>query len=719
MRITRHKSVSKRHLSLAMIIGAISLLIVFAFVVMSVAPVKYDVKVGEVASVTLTATREVTDEVTTLELKEQARAAVSPKYTMDNTKTEETLTAISDYYSRVSDAAAGLRDAYITKLIVDSNHTALREELIAQFDPSSVKWHEFLSDEHYNDVRSAVHDMSMPDESVLAIAALGPDKISQMENEVARVVNFALESGIRAENIDAEKSGLERNLSLLYPEPAELYLAYYPVNKYLNANMIYDAQATTREQNAAAEQVAPVTYKQNQTVVVTGEVVTQAQYTVLERLGLVGGQDIDYVLYIGHFLLVALLYCIFAVYLYQFEPEILAETRKVLVMAFIIVIVSAIALALAKLDTRIIAVFFGTMLASVLVSQRSALVINVLLAALAGIIATGQTGILSATMLMGLLCAVAGGSVSVFALHKPGHRSSLITAGLFGGGAAMVIVLLVELLDNSRTSFEQLAINSGFALGSGLLGGVLSIGTLPIWEAVFRISTPAKLLELSNPNHPLLKRLTVEAPGTYHHSILTANLAEAGADAVDANALLCRVASYFHDVGKLGRPRYFAENQKGENPHDALDPRESVKVIKGHVEKGLELAQRYKLPREVQKIIAQHHGDGIIPYFYHKALEAGIEPKEDDFRYKGSRPSSKESAIMMLADCVEAAVRSMDDPDRDQVKDMIDKIIREKYNDGQLDDCPLSRRDLSKLAQAFLQCFDGALHERVKYPGQE
>jgi len=226
-------------------------------------------------------------------------------------------------------------------------------------------------------------------------------------------------------------------------------------------------------------------------------------------------------------------------------------------------------------------------------------------------------------------------------------------------------------------------------------------------------------LELSNPNHPLLKRLTVEAPGTYHHSILTANLAEAGADAVDANALLCRVAAYFHDVGKLARPRFFAENQKGENPHDAIDPRESVKIIKGHVEKGLELARRYKLPREVQKIIAQHHGDSIIPYFFHKAQEANLNPKEDDYRYKGSRPSTKESAILMLADCVEAAVRSLDDPDRDQVKDMIDKLIREKYNDGQLDDCPLSRRDLNKLAQAFLHGFDGALHERVKYPGQE
>jgi putative nucleotidyltransferase with HDIG domain len=179
------------------------------------------------------------------------------------------------------------------------------------------------------------------------------------------------------------------------------------------------------------------------------------------------------------------------------------------------------------------------------------------------------------------------------------------------------------------------------------------------------------------------------------------------------------VGAYFHDVGKLKNPRYFKENQKGENPHDVMDPRESAKVIVSHVSYGLELAHRYKLPRDVQKIMAQHHGDSTVPYFHHKAVESGMEIDEKAFKYQGSKPSTKEAAIVMLADCVEAAVRSMDDPDRDQVKDMIDKLIRGKYNDGQLDDCPLNRRDLNSISKAFLHVFDGALHERVKYPGQE
>jgi putative nucleotidyltransferase with HDIG domain len=344
----------------------------------------------------------------------------------------------------------------------------------------------------------------------------------------------------------------------------------------------------------------------------------------------------------------------------------------------------------------------------------------VLLSIISGIICSWNTGILSEAMIKTMLVTIVGGSVAVFALLKPGHRSALIFSGLLSGLAGAVLIALVGVVGTANVKLQSLLTDSAFALGSGLLSGVLAIGTLPIWEAVFRVSTPSKLLELSNPNHPLLKRLSIEAPGTYHHSILTANLAEAGADAVGASALLCRVGAYYHDVGKLKNPRYFKENQRdGENPHDLLDPRESAKIITSHISYGLELAQKFKLPRDVQRIIAQHHGDGVVPYFLHKAAEAGLEASEADFHYRGVRPSTKEAAIVMLADCVEAAVHSMDDPSRDQVKEMIDKLILARFTDGQMDDSPLNRRDMSILAKAFLSVYEGVLHERVKYPGQE
>jgi len=197
------------------------------------------------------------------------------------------------------------------------------------------------------------------------------------------------------------------------------------------------------------------------------------------------------------------------------------------------------------------------------------------------------------------------------------------------------------------------------------------------------------------------------------------NLAEAAGESINASSLLLRVGAYYHDVGKLKKPRYFKENQKGENPHDRLPPKESTRIIKDHLTHGLELVQKFKLPRDVQQVMMQHHGDTVIAYFMHKAKEAGEQVDEAVFRYPGRKPSTKEAAIVMLADTVEAAVRSMDDPDKEQVKDMIVGLIRDKYNDGQLDDSPLNRRDLNTLAKAFLNTFDGAFHERVKYPGQE
>ena len=388
-------------------------------------------------------------------------------------------------------------------------------------------------------------------------------------------------------------------------------------------------------------------------------------------------------------------------------------------LASIVLVIAVISVPLARLDARIVPALFGTMLACVLVSQKSALAFNVFLAVIAGIICSWNTGILSETMIRTMMVTLIGGSVSIFSLYKPGHRGALIFAGLLAGAAGVAVVTLFGVVGTANVKLESLLKDSAFALGSGLLSGVLAIGTLPVWEAVFRVSTPAKLLELSNPNHPLLKRLSIEAPGTYHHSILTANLAEAGADAVGANALLGRVGAYYHEVGKLKNPRYFKENQRGENPHDMMDPRESAKIITAHLNYGMEMAQKYKLPRDVQKIIAQHHGDGVVPYFLHKAFEAGMEPDEDMFRYRGTKPSSKEAAIVMLADTVEAAVRSLGDPDREQVKDMIDKLIHARFTDGQMDDSPLNRRDMSTLGKAFLSVYDGALHERVKYPGQE
>ncbi|MDO4483395.1 MAG: HDIG domain-containing protein [Clostridia bacterium] len=228
-------------------------------------------------------------------------------------------------------------------------------------------------------------------------------------------------------------------------------------------------------------------------------------------------------------------------------------------------------------------------------------------------------------------------------------------------------------------------------------------------------------MELSNPNHPLLRRLLLEASGTYHHSIIVANLAEAAAEKIHANPLLARTGAYFHDVGKMKRPLYFKENQIGDNPHDRTDPYVSAAIVTSHTKDGLSLALKHRLPREIQKIIVEHHGNTPVMYFYHKAsqLANGKPVDVNDFRYDGPRPSSKESAIVMLADTVEAAVRSMPDPTPQAIDEKIRKLVQGKVDDGQLNDAPLTLRDIDRICVAFASVLNGAFHERIEYPNVE
>ena len=256
---------------------------------------------------------------------------------------------------------------------------------------------------------------------------------------------------------------------------------------------------------------------------------------------------------------------------------------------------------------------------------------------------------------------------------------------------------------------------------NGFLGVILAIGLLPFIESAFGITTPIRLLELANPNHPLLKRLLLEAPGTYHHSILVGNLAETAADAVGADALLSRVASYYHDVGKIKRPEFFIENQLLiSNPHDKMSPNLSALVITSHIKEGLELARQFKLPPAIRDIIEQHHGTTLVSYFYNQAVaEAEDAVSEDNFRYEGPLPQTKEAALVMLADVVEAAVRSVADPTPGKIGGLIRKVIKERLDEGQLDQSDLTLKDLDQTAAVFAKVLTGVYHQRVPYPDKD
>ena len=272
----------------------------------------------------------------------------------------------------------------------------------------------------------------------------------------------------------------------------------------------------------------------------------------------------------------------------------------------------------------------------------------------------------------------------------------------------------------AHIGWEQLLQGMGMGIAAGIIAAFFCIGTLPLWEAAFGLVTPMKLLEIANPNQPLLKRLLLEAPGSYHHSIIVGNLAESAAEAIGANVLLARAGAYYHDIGKLSRPYFFGENQVGtENPHDSISPELSTRIITAHTRDGLALAREHRLPAPIQDAIVQHHGTTMVSFFYHKKMESA-ENKDEvdirDFRYEGPKPQTREAAILMLADSVEAAVRSLNKPTPQKVEELIRGIIKGKMTDGQMTDCPLTLRDMETIVKAFKSTLNGVFHERIEYP---
>lgn len=297
------------------------------------------------------------------------------------------------------------------------------------------------------------------------------------------------------------------------------------------------------------------------------------------------------------------------------------------------------------------------------------------------------------------------------------EHNKIFKINLMNCFAGAFVVAGITLYINKSFSQEVL-INSMFAFLNGILTSVLCTGSMPLWEITFGVTTQYKLLELINPDREILRKLMLECPGTYNHSIIVANLAEAAAFEIGANSALAKVGGYYHDIGKLKYPQYFSENMRGKNPHDSMDPYISAKIISGHVDAGIEYANKYNLPNDVKGIIAQHHGNTIIAFFYFKAKQnqKNRVVEENDFRYKQERPQTKEAAIVMLADTVEAAVRSKNDISFDEIKKFVHELINGKLNDRQFNQCSLKIRDLEKIENAFLKVLSGMYHDRVPYP---
>jgi putative nucleotidyltransferase with HDIG domain len=354
----------------------------------------------------------------------------------------------------------------------------------------------------------------------------------------------------------------------------------------------------------------------------------------------------------------------------------------------------------------------GAMMVRIVLNSEVALVFSVLTAVF--------MGFLFGNSLFIALFALTGSMTGAHWVRHCKERNKLYLAGLRISIVNMGVIIGLHLLGGNPFDM-QLVYKTGFGFVSGFFCAVIVTALVPLVESLFKYTTDIKLLELSNLNTPVLRQLMVQAPGTYHHSIVVGNLAEAGAEAINANPLLARVAAYYHDIGKVRKPQYFVENQGGhENKHDKLAPSMSALVLIAHVKDGVEIARENNLGNDLIDVLREHHGTALMKFFYEKAKNLQ-DPEvqqvdERDYRYPGPKPQTREAALIMLADAVEAAGRTLTDPTPSRIQGMVQKIINNIFIDGQLDECELTLKDLHKIAKSFNQILAGIFHYRIDYP---
>ena len=478
-------------------------------------------------------------------------------------------------------------------------------------------------------------------------------------------------------------------------------------------NIEYNVAATENAKQAAYEQVLnnPVMVNRGSRIITAGEVVTEDVLDKLVALDLIDNDEIDWMTIVGTVGLVLITAVLAILFFSRYDREIFDEPRHIIAIIITILISLLLSAYLSNSYPLAPPIYFSAVVITAYFGFRSALVISFLLV----VLVSPMVGFAPAFALIALSGSLVA-ALNTRGINRQDNYAKIILATAVSNFFLTAVIGLLE-----KETWAVISINVVQTVLSGVLSVIVAIGIMPLYEMIFNTVSPLRLIELSQPGHPLLKRLFVEAPGTSQHSLMVANLADAAAEAIGANSMIARTGAYYHDIGKLEAPMYFTENQLGENPHDHLPPEESSRIITQHPNDSLKIGRRYRLPMPILRIANEHHGSTRLRYFYHKAMEEAerngtAPPNDKDYRYTTPIPSTPESAVVMLADSTEAALRSAGTENIADTEKLIRSIFKEKIEQEQLRDSGLSFADVEAIINAFLQVYAGHFHERVEYP---
>lgn len=652
------------------IIVVSSFVLSFAIILGVSVPESYDYRTGDICEADIYAPREIEDSATTNRRREAAAAQVAPQYKID--------------YDLTGDAEEKIQQLFASVSQVRAMNITLEGKI--QFMAGDLK-------------------VSLDSDTLSLLLCMEPEELSSFSSTVRAVFAYVMDKGVSDTSAAMEEMSAQLESKGVTGETKTAAEAI--LNNFVRINQVYDEELTQAEKEKAMSMVEPAVYKKNQIILRRGEVITDDQIALLSDIGLLKGErSISKKYALATFLFLGFIYLIGAYYIRRKKSE--TRTGKLLLLLLLpllMLVILMLSSHVSGIYAYLIPIPVGAVLVATFIDMELSLVTNIYICSAAAVMLGRGEEFLIAMMLYSFVGAVIFKKVAGLS----GYAKAMLAMVITGAVAAMMAALF------AGKSIEEAVRYLLYGAANGLLTSVIIIGTTPVFENIFNIATPFKLNDLGNPEKPLLKRLMFEAPGTYHHSLMVGNLAEAACIRIGADNQLARVGAYYHDIGKLKRPDYFFENQMGVNPHDALMPSESAEVLRGHVYYGLEIAKQYRLPPDIRDIIAQHHGTTLAGIFYNKAKELDPDAKEDDYRYPGPKPESKEAGIVMLADSCEAAVRSLDEKDEASIRAMVTKIVRGKMTDGQLDSCNLSFRELGEIIDAFVTMQESYFHKRIKY----
>jgi putative nucleotidyltransferase with HDIG domain len=654
------------------------------------------------------------DEKKTKVAREEASQAVSGVYDRDPRIKEEVLERITEFFARII-ALGPLAETKEGDKLDD-----IRDAIDIEISEADLKT--FLSDENSKDTRDKVKLLldGFLEKGIVEAAPRKKEVASPegyvvlRDSDTLEEAEVSIDDFLTLANAKKEATAMAQNL---VPENRKLRVAVINLStEILQPNITFNEELTAKKRKDAYDK-APMQYKEKEVkkqelIIARGKRVGREHLLKIKELFRRQVKVNRFMFFLGAAVLALIFLIIIVIYLKTFEPKIFLSTRKLTLIGVLFVLILAIAkvITYSPLPSYSIPTAIAAILIALLIGPRIAIIISIALSIFVGIIAGDKLNITTVSFI--------GCIVGIFFIRGARRRSQILITGCLVGIANFVTICGIELLHGLK--YAVLFKEGFWGIINGLGSAIIVTGFLPVFEYLFNMVTNISLLELSDLNHPLLKDMVIKAPGTYHHSLIVGNLAEAACNAIGSNALLARVGSYFHDIGKTEKAEYFSENQMGQarEKHDKLTPSMSSLIITNHVKDGVELARKYKLNQEVIDFIEQHHGSSLIYYFYQRALEKTEDdqmPKEEGFRYPGPKPQTKETAVVLLADSVEAASRTLNDPTPARVKGLVSKLINNKFIDNQLDQCDLTLRDLEVIGDTFARILMGVLHSRVEY----